>query len=181
MSNKQENKDNQTKLCTKCQATKQLEEFYGVKRSHCIDCEREEARIRMRAYNDTMRGKASQALQASRKAIKKLDIDVYDDLKLIDVIFAFAMADSECQYCRKPTEDYQLEHIVALSKGGRNTLSNITVACPSCNRSKGSKDVLSWHAFNRKIPNENMIAVIERMASRRGISMAQVTDELQGL
>ncbi|MDZ5609282.1 HNH endonuclease [Bacillus pseudomycoides] len=171
----------QTKLCTRCQTTKQVEEFYGVKRSHCIDCEREEARTRMRAYNDTLRGKASQALQASRKAIKKLGIEVYDDLTLYDVLFAFAIADGECQYCGKPTEDYQLEHIVALSKGGANTLSNLAVACPSCNKSKGNKDVLTWHAFNRKIPNENMLAVIERMASRRGISTEQVTDELQGI
>ncbi|KFN01299.1 HNH endonuclease [Bacillus clarus] len=171
MSNKQENKDNQTKLCTKCQTTKQLEEFYGVKRSHCIECERKEARTRMRVYNDTMRGKASQALQASRKAIKKLYIEVYNDLTLYDVLFAFAMADGECQYCGNPTGDYQLEHIVPLSKGGANTLSNITVACPACNRSKNSKNVLSWHAMNDKISSDNMLAVIERMALRKGVSM----------
>ncbi|MEH7457954.1 hypothetical protein V7183_12130 [Bacillus sp. JJ1127] len=41
--------------------------------------------------------------------------------------------------------------------------------------------MLTWHAFNKKIPNENMLAVIDRMALRRGISTAQVTDELQGI
>lgn len=169
----------QTKLCTKCQTTKQVEEFYGEKRSHCIECEREEARVRMKGYNDTIRGKASQALQSSRKAVKRLDIDVRDDLTLHDVLFAFAMADGECQYCGKPTEDYQLEHIVPLSKGGANTLSNITVACPSCNQSKNNKNVLSWHAMNDRISNDNMLAVIERMALRKGVSMCQITDELQ--
>ncbi|MEH7457955.1 hypothetical protein V7183_12135 [Bacillus sp. JJ1127] len=91
MSNKQ--KKDETKLCTKCEAIKQVEEFYGAKRSHCIECEREEARGRMKAYNDTLRGKASQALQSSRKAVKRLDIDVCNDLTLRDVLFAFAMAD----------------------------------------------------------------------------------------
>jgi 5-methylcytosine-specific restriction endonuclease McrA len=168
-----------TKLCHKCQSEKPTDQFYNDKRSYCIECERSLANERMKKFNATMRGKASQALASTRKQIRRLGIDVEDDLTLHDVLFTFAMADGECSYCGKKVDDYQLDHIIPLSEGGPNTFSNITVACPSCNSSKHNKNVLEWHAFNKKIPNENILALIERIAVRRGVSPEQVKDELQ--
>jgi len=44
-----------------------------------------------------------------------------------------------CAYCGDDTSDPHIDHIHPLSKGGTNDLSNLTVACPSCNLKKGAK------------------------------------------
>lgn len=48
-----------------------------------------------------------------------------------------------CVYCGS---EHQLEcdHIVPLSQGGGNDLSNLTTACKSCNSSKGAKGLAEW-------------------------------------
>jgi len=38
-----------------------------------------------------------------------------------------------------------------VSKGGTSYISNIAAACPSCNRSKGAKDLDEWLS-ERKVP-----------------------------
>src|SRR5699024_11620255 len=65
--------EKELKVCTKCGKEKDLVEFYLPKRSHCKDCERRSARIRMKRYNATIRGRAMQALNDSRKAVKKIE------------------------------------------------------------------------------------------------------------
>ncbi len=50
--------------------------------------------------------------------------------------------DGLCAYCETPlTDDYHVEHMVPLSRGGRNDWTNLAIACPLCNRSKGTKTV----------------------------------------
>lgn len=48
-----------------------------------------------------------------------------------------------CEYC-KVTHSLCLEHVVPLSRGGQNTLSNVTVACVQCNSSKHNKLLNEW-------------------------------------
>jgi hypothetical protein len=45
-----------------------------------------------------------------------------------------------CTYCGIPGTDAELEidHIIAIAKGGSNHISNLTTACRSCNQAKGS-------------------------------------------
>jgi len=59
-----------------------------------------------------------------------------------------------CRYCRVPTivdpEPSQrflertLDHIVPLSKGGKDELSNVCVCCRSCNARKGARPVQAY-------------------------------------
>ena len=45
-----------------------------------------------------------------------------------------------CWWCRKKLgADYQMDHRIPLSRGGSNAPGNMVAACPTCNRSKGSK------------------------------------------
>ena len=37
-------------------------------------------------------------------------------------------------------KDYHIDHIMPLSKGGRHTISNLVVSCPTCNLQKNAKD-----------------------------------------
>lgn len=46
-----------------------------------------------------------------------------------------------CCYCPfRIIDDFQLDHIKSIKKGGGHTLDNIQFACPPCNQSKGSRD-----------------------------------------
>ena len=52
----------------------------------------------------------------------------------------------ECQYCGAYGINVSLEcdHVVPLSKGGSNYISNLKTACKACNRSKSSKLLSEW-------------------------------------
>ena len=53
--------------------------------------------------------------------------------------------DKECFWCETEcNENYHLDHIVPISKGGRNSLCNIAISCQPCNNKKGSKDLTEW-------------------------------------
>jgi hypothetical protein len=47
-----------------------------------------------------------------------------------------------CEYCWSPSryspEVFEVEHIRPISAGGTTTLDNLALACPACNRHKGS-------------------------------------------
>lgn len=46
----------------------------------------------------------------------------------------------KCIYCRADLKDnYSLDHILPLSRGGTNDIDNIDVVCKSCNTSKGRR------------------------------------------
>jgi 5-methylcytosine-specific restriction endonuclease McrA len=47
----------------------------------------------------------------------------------------------ECSYCGKKNVPLQIEHIHPKSKGGSNKVSNLCLACESCNTKKGTMDV----------------------------------------
>lgn len=46
-----------------------------------------------------------------------------------------------CQYCRKKLKlsDSTIDHVIAKSKGGRNTWQNLVIACVKCNQKKGNR------------------------------------------
>lgn len=46
----------------------------------------------------------------------------------------------KCWWCLDPVgNDYHVDHLVPLAEGGHNGPSNLVIACPSCNLSKGAK------------------------------------------
>lgn len=53
-----------------------------------------------------------------------------------------------CAYCGKEIKDLALDHILAKSKGGRDSGDNLIKVCKSCNSSKGDKDLLEWSDKN---------------------------------
>ncbi|MEW6733810.1 MAG: RNA-guided endonuclease IscB [Acidobacteriota bacterium] len=44
----------------------------------------------------------------------------------------------KCVYCQAKNRPLELEHIIARSRGGSNRVSNLTLACHSCNQKKGN-------------------------------------------
>ncbi|WP_228041083.1 HNH endonuclease [Nodosilinea sp. LEGE 07088] len=51
-------------------------------------------------------------------------------------------AKSRCEYCRFPQSvtllAFEMEHIISEKHGGTTTLENLALACPYCNRAKGT-------------------------------------------
>ena len=56
-----------------------------------------------------------------------------------------------CTYCGRKTGEMQIDHIIPVSKGGLNDISNLTTACAHCNRKKSDKPV---HIFLKILSNE---------------------------
>lgn len=51
----------------------------------------------------------------------------------------------KCIYCPTRLRDkYHVDHVVPLSKGGRNDRQNLQLLCEPCNLSKGSKDPIEF-------------------------------------
>lgn len=56
-----------------------------------------------------------------------------------------ALQKGKCACCGKSlASGYDMDHIVPLSKGGRNVDSNMQLLTPSCNRSKGAQDPIAF-------------------------------------
>jgi 5-methylcytosine-specific restriction endonuclease McrA len=47
----------------------------------------------------------------------------------------------KCAYCSVSGVPLQIEHITPKSKGGTNRISNLTIACDSCNKKKGTLSI----------------------------------------
>jgi len=47
----------------------------------------------------------------------------------------------ECVYCGAKDTRLEIEHIQPRSKGGSNSITNLTLACHKCNQKKGEKDI----------------------------------------
>jgi 5-methylcytosine-specific restriction endonuclease McrA len=65
----------------------------------------------------------------------------------------FRQQKGRCKYCRVPmTWDYSLtgvtvDHVVPLSRGGRNRRDNIVLACRKCNQAKADIEVATFRAL----------------------------------
>jgi 5-methylcytosine-specific restriction endonuclease McrA len=48
----------------------------------------------------------------------------------------------KCAYCTKDCSiNYTVDHILPRSKGGRNSFSNMVIACYECNQAKADRDI----------------------------------------
>jgi 5-methylcytosine-specific restriction endonuclease McrA len=51
---------------------------------------------------------------------------------------------SVCAYCHGETTSPHIDHVIPLSRGGSSELTNLVVACPRCNISKGDRTPEEW-------------------------------------
>jgi 5-methylcytosine-specific restriction endonuclease McrA len=50
----------------------------------------------------------------------------------------------QCVYCGAKDTQLEIEHVNPRSKGGSNRVSNLTLACHSCNQAKGNQDIKNF-------------------------------------
>lgn len=59
----------------------------------------------------------------------------------------------KCAYCGVENVPLEIEHIHPKSKGGSNRVSNLTLACRSCNQAKGNRDIKEFLAQKPNVLN----------------------------
>jgi len=73
----------------------------------------------------------------------------------------------ECAYCGATNVPLQIEHIQAKAKGGSSRVSNLTLACESCNSRKGTCDIKD---FLKGKPD-----VLKRLLAQAKVSLRDAT------
>lgn len=63
-----------------------------------------------------------------------------------DVKIAFRSQKGQCWHCgEKLGEDYHVDHLIPLARGGTNSPRNIVVCCKKCNLEKHAKLCMEWN------------------------------------
>lgn len=164
----------ETRICRICQAEKEISAFEIDSRkkdkrtNRCYDCKY--------ALDD----KAQRAFRGLKRRSATLGIPMEVTAKEIRLLLE--MFQGRCAYCGKRPEKeslLHLDHICALSEGGRNTLANLIPVCAADNLSKKSKPLTTYFLDNRdKFTDENMSTVIKYMSLLSGMSNEDMAKEL---
>jgi len=91
---------------------------------------------RNKHYRKTPIGKASRKNSHIKRRLSKKEGDVTTEQLLI-----LQKTQTHCYWCGNPLKNKasHVDHYIPLSKGGKHTISNLVMACASCNLSKGAK------------------------------------------
>jgi 5-methylcytosine-specific restriction endonuclease McrA len=80
--------------------------------------------------------KARLSWHKRNRGIKATNDDSVTDIALRRL---FEEQGCKCVYCDNELVDYHIDHKTPLSRGGRHTVTNIQILCPTCNLSKARK------------------------------------------
>jgi len=90
-------------------------------------------------------------VSASRvKMLHKRRNNIRENNFLISIKEVMKLKEKPCIYCGSQKR-ITLDHVVPLSRGGRNSIGNLVPACLSCNCSKGYKLLMEWRLFKLKV------------------------------
>ena len=84
----------------------------------------------------------SRRARAARKRKRRMD-RADNDLSNEEWVAITAMWGG-CAYCGATDRPLQRDCVLALSRGGRYTVTNVVPACASCNASKCNDEVTGW-------------------------------------
>lgn len=103
------------------------------------EANRETTRKASRRWNKTPAGKASKAVVRYQRRDAAQELVPGVTRPQIERLMALA---DHCHYCGRKFSarlTKTLEHVIPLAKGGEHKLSNLTIACRSCNSAKGAR------------------------------------------
>lgn len=85
----------------------------------------------------------ARAHAARRRALKRNAPGKYTQQ---DIELQYRSQHGLCWWCGKPVGDeYHIDHVIPLKRGGTNDPRNIVISCPVCNLSKGVKLPNEWN------------------------------------
>lgn len=70
-----------------------------------------------------------------------------------------------CAYCHQATAGIEPDHVIPLSKGGSNSITNIAPACQACNSDKRDLLLTEWHVdrMRRGLPARSLHPAIRHL------------------
>lgn len=110
--------------------------------------------ITEREYVNKIQRKATKCIEHSRKAAKKFGVE--STLTVREVRELFLRHDT-CHYCGRDligVFDRTIDHMVPMSHGGTNTLSNVVVCCDICNAQKSRCENFEYQNMVRRVKND---------------------------
>lgn len=164
-------KKKELRKCRLCGETKAINEFEVDKRvkggrtSRCKACKNGLDSKSDRLYR-TLKHRAKkdgQVLEVTKKELQAL-------------LSAF---DGKCVYCNASEEEtgqpFHVDHIIPVSKSGRHHISNLVVACPSCNAQKGNRPFFEFYKAKKdEISDENFTALLYYVSFASGQPLEEV-------
>lgn len=72
-----------------------------------------------------------------------------DKIRAQQIVDMLQRQKRRCWWCGKNIKgnDYHVDHVIPIARGGSNDIGNLCIACPSCNLKKGAR--LASEAFGR--------------------------------
>lgn len=103
---------------------------------------------------------------ASALNLRAQAADVRGSLRVPDLRGVILDSNGRCNWCGKSVlgVEFEIDHILSVSRGGANAPENLALACPDCNRNKSDKHPARYAAeiLARGLPRTPFIArVIE--------------------
>lgn len=174
-------------VCTVCLKPKPIKNFIGSKSltKPCKICNECRARIYAKGIHDNGALDAKfwdskskrlnqMVVQQLRKEKDKPDLTVFDLSKqyitAAELVRLYNEQDHKCYYCGATLDEYlHIDHKLPRSKGGTNTVGNICMTCPDCNRLKWTRTEEEFISFLKPYA--------ERVVGRFADKEPQVTDD----
>jgi len=160
------------KRCSHCHTWKSLEQFsnnrniWDGKSAQCKQCysaydkkRNKENRDMISAYNKDYNEDCREEISVYNKKYSKEHLEVhrranarrrshtkkFEAIKTSEWLETLKLFDNKCAYCGSNHTKLISEHVVPLSKDGKDTIDNLVPACESCNGHKYNHDMSTWY------------------------------------
>lgn len=151
----------ESKHCPNCLESKSPESFYfrsnGGLQNICKECWNVRSKLYEKENIDNTRRLKRSREQRRRARMRHLPHD-FSEMEWKDCIAFFG---NKCAYCGVYEKELTQDHVIAVSKGGPYTKTNIVPACFSCNTRKHNTDMESWFS-NQDYFSEERLRKINR-------------------
>jgi len=145
------------KEANKEQRSEYAKRWYKVnkeQRKQYNEVNKEQRKERAKQYYRTPVGKAASKAGRQNRRARKLNNGGKHIAK--DILALFELQSGVCPYCKirlhkSGNNKYHVDHILPLSKGGSNDISNLQLLCPKCNLSKSAKSPDEFAALFGKL------------------------------
>ncbi len=151
------------KRCARCKKSKNTSEFHKNRAKpdglhhYCKQCRSEHTKAhrdvkaqydrnwrrqnpeRSRGYSKRWRDDNPEKCRERRRRYKLSKRQSLGDVPTNIEVLLFTSQKGRCYYCGDKLVEFELEHMVPLSRGGAHDKSNLCLSCVGCNRSKFTK------------------------------------------
>ena len=172
----------ETRICRVCGETKPIDQFEVDRRckksgrtNRCKACKAKDND----RYRATLDGKIVRAFHDAKRRAAKAGVE--DTLTIEQLRAVVDFFDGLCPYCNSEIDKSALtiDHIIAMSLGGKNEAGNITIAHSSCNRRKGNLPLLTFYEREQRFDDASLYSIVSYMSLVSGKDREDTLKELE--